>query len=91
MGVYLFCYKLFYMMYYYTNNYVPFHMFGFGSFGMILVYFIILYELFVLFREVRNPHHHKSIKGDALQILKERYAQGEITKEEYFSMKKDIE
>jgi putative membrane protein len=36
-------------------------------------------------------HHHKQSKSDdALETLKRRYASGEITKEQYIEMKKDI-
>ena len=39
-----------------------------------------------------HTHVEPSRNGSrAIEILKERYAQGEITKETYFEMRKDIE
>ncbi len=70
---------------------------GWGGLGMILAVIfwgVVLYGLFLLFRSFaasRNPESTGSSGRDALDILKERYARGEITREEYLSMKKDLE
>jgi putative membrane protein len=68
-------------------------MFGFGSFFMILFWIFIIVGFFRIFRHGSCSHMHNFHKagGSAAEILKERYAKGEITKEEFASMKKDIE
>lgn len=72
------------MMYYY-NGFFPFHMFGFVF--MIIFWAVIIFGVVVLFK--RLSHHHK---GDhkAMDILKERYAKGEITKEQFETMKREL-
>lgn len=80
------------MMYYY-NNFVPYHMFGLGSLFMILFWGCIFYVFFRMLRigSCHSEYSPHSSKGNALAIIKERYAKGEITKEDFISMKKDIE
>ena len=51
---------------------------------------------FVTLASSNSSHTHShgessSNAGKAIEILKERYAKGEITKETYFEMRKDIE
>lgn len=53
---------------------------------MALFWGFVIYSLVYLFRNIQN--HHKN--QDPINILKERYAKGEITKEEFDSMKKDL-
>ena len=63
-----------------------------GWFGgeITMLFFWVLVVIFIVWivREVSG----KNSKSDsnALDILKERYAKGEITKEQFESMKKDI-
>ncbi len=38
----------------------------------------------------RSGYHRNSSDSRAMEILKERYARGEITREQYESMKKDL-
>ena len=37
-----------------------------------------------------HDYYHDESKNSALNILQERYAKGEITKEQYEGMKKDL-
>lgn len=74
------------MMYYYLNGYAPFHMWGFGFLPMILFWGLVMYGIVLLFRYHSGPTNKK----DILEMLKERYAKGEITREEFETIKKDI-
>lgn len=73
------------MMYYY-GDFVPFHMFGFGYVFMFLFWGLLIYGAVLLFR-----HNGFADKNRALDILKERYAKGELTKEEFETMKRDLQ
>jgi len=75
---------------------------GFGGFGMIIgmifiwLFFIAVIIAIIIFivsaakrSAYRHDYWHKM--GDkSIEILKERYAKGEITKEQFENMKKDI-
>ncbi|MCB9806707.1 SHOCT domain-containing protein [Candidatus Peribacteria bacterium] len=72
------------MMYYGLNGMWPFHIFGFGSIFMVIFWGLVIYGIYLLMGQASN-------KGDnAMNILKIRYAKGEITKEEFESMRKNI-
>ena len=66
-------------------------MMGFGLIGFLLVIGIVAYligwrpDFLVSHRTTRQP------QKDALDILKERYAQGDISREDYEEMRRDIE
>ena len=64
---------------------------GFGmGFGMILFWAMIIVALIVLFRGSCGNGNRKTEKS-ALDILKERYARGEIGREEFEQIKRDLE
>jgi len=84
------------MMWGYGYGY-PMMGYGFGWLGAIfgIVWAIILVLIIVgIIRWVRGGpyghHRHFFNENTALTILKERYARGEIDKEEFESKKKDL-
>lgn len=76
-----------------------FGMMGYGSYGgigamfMTLFWFSIITGIVVLIYKLINSEKtkKKETSSKAIEILKERYARGEIKAEEYESMKKEIE
>jgi len=66
-------------------------MFGgmwFGWIFWILLLVVIIWVVSQLLNKNQNTTNYKS--ESAMDILKKRYAKGEITKEEFQSMKKDL-
>lgn len=60
---------------------------------MILIWVLLIFALiyFVKYLTDRNrPDFVRNSNKNALQILKERYAMGEINREQFESMKKDL-
>lgn len=83
------------MMYglYDSYGWGPGNMMGwFGGGIMMIVFWVLLIGLIVwIARQVDGRHAHRTDShSQALDILKERYAKGEISKEEFESKKKDI-
>jgi putative membrane protein len=66
--------------------------FGFGGGSVMWILIIALIIIFGVFglRALRNNTTGVSKKNDALEILKERFARGEITRDEFLEMKKDL-
>jgi putative membrane protein len=72
------------------------HMMGYGGYGGILMWLILIIIAgviiyFVFARSKRDQKSDKPARETALEILKKRYARGEITKEEFDRLKNDIE
>ncbi len=62
---------------------------GFGPFGGLLSLLIFILMIYLLFKIVRSfipKTHATSDRNDSLGILKNRFAKGEITQEEYHRM-----
>ena len=65
----------------------------FGGGIMMLVFWVLLIVFIVwIVREVsgRNSHSNSNSSSNALEILKERYAKGEIDRKEFEEKKKDL-
>lgn len=82
------------------------HMMGYGytdwgagswgmGIGMILFWIIVVFLILGLVRWIawrgHGYSHHDMMGNRSLDILKERYAKGEITKEQFEQMKKDLQ
>lgn len=82
------------MMYYYGGG--PGMFWGWGLLGFLVNVLIIIIIISVLVRIFRGRRHwrgdwHKLVGNSALDILRERYAKGEIDKAEYEERKKVLE
>jgi putative membrane protein len=68
-------------------------MMGFGMFGMIFFWIVLIALVVLLVPGLFQVNGTKPTNKapTARQILEQRYARGEITKEQYFSMLKDIQ
>ena len=66
-------------------------MMGWFGGGIMMLLFWALFIIFIVW--VVKQIGSKNLKSDtnALNILKERYAKGEITREQYEQMRRDIE
>lgn len=71
---------------------MPYHYEGFAGFGFIFWIIIIVLAIVLITKLINTPQNNNNKTGEtALDILKKRYARGEITKEQYLAMKKDLE
>jgi putative membrane protein len=74
----------------YYNN------FGFGGILMIVWWVLVAWLIFALLRFLFGGHRRwrdqmpENDSDEALKILKQRYARGDISKKEFDAMKKDI-
>jgi len=70
--------------YYYCRGWGPWHMWGGWGFGWLFPLLIIVLFVFLMMRMPwRHRHWHGDHTSSALQILSERFAKGEISKEEF--------
>jgi putative membrane protein len=74
--------------------------FGFGGIFMLLFWGLVIWAIIVLAKNLSEGkgccgmNNHKNIENkedNAISILKERYAKGELSKEDFERMKKDLQ
>ncbi len=63
------------------------HAFGGGFMGFMMLFWLILIVLVIYLLFKRFGGSYSAGNSEALEILKMRYAKGEITEEEYISRK----
>lgn len=81
----------------YYGNYGPMMGYGYGDpFGLIFTVLIGLFTAFAVIMLIKwlvhgSKHAWREHEQSALDILKERYAKGEIDRKEFEEKKKDLE
>jgi putative membrane protein len=79
------------MMYNFGYGYNPFGYMGFGFIFMIIFWGLIIFGIVYLIKWISAGQHNNYSSGNkSLDILKERYAKGEISKDQFEQMKKDL-
>lgn len=65
---------------------------GFGMMLLMSVFWIVLLAIiaFVVVRLLKSHQHDSFHKTNPLDIVKERYAKGDITKDEFEQLNKDL-
>ncbi len=64
---------------------------SYGVYGLGLIGIILLIAGSVASKGQKEIHYEREDEDDALDILEKRYAKGEISKEKFDKMKKDLE
>lgn len=78
---------------YYGYRFPMWPSWGFWYFGRIMMGFlwvVLIAGIVYLFWRSAGGYRH-TVREDPLEILKKRYARGEISREEYERIKKDLE
>jgi putative membrane protein len=73
----------------YSLFFFPFHFGWLGAIFLIFIVFLIAKWLIWPWRGGYYPHPHQQ-RVDATSIVRERYAKGEITKEQFEQMLRDL-
>lgn len=75
-----------------NNEYMMNYGFGYGGVFMWLIFLIILgVAVYFIVKSSKTGNVSGQTQETALDILKKRYAKGEISKEDFDRMKKDLE
>ncbi|MBU2511490.1 SHOCT domain-containing protein [bacterium] len=61
-----------------------------GGWMMILWFGVLLLVVYAIIRWTNSTKQNRIVSSDALSILAERYAKGEITTEEFNVIKKEL-
>ena len=64
---------------------------GFGGFFGLIFWLLLIVGIFLAIKWVLGASSSSGTSLSALEILKQRYASGEINEEQYHKMKKEIE
>ena len=63
---------------------------GWGVFMMFFWLIVLVVIVYIVMRLIKNHETTTNTKIDPIDIAKERYAKGEIKKEEFEQLKKDL-
>lgn len=77
----------------YRHMYGGYHDFGMGAWGWLgeaLWWVLVIAGIIFLIRHFGKKHHGSFLGRGAIEVLKERYAKGEIDKSEFESKKRDL-
>jgi len=76
----------------YTGPWGHMGYFGFGGIIMWILFLIVIgVAVYLIVQATKSKGLESPFRETPMEILKKRYAKGEITKEEFEKMKKDLE
>lgn len=76
----------------YTGPWGHMDYFGFGGIIMWILFLIVIgVAVYLIVQATKSKGLESPFRETPMEILKKRYAKGEITKEEFEKMKKDLE